>query len=102
MNKYEVLAAELLTAATHDGDRLSDVKLLGDAIDDIRHLRRKIGIRPNGTVRDVTFLEETAEALKAGTAQKANVRTALLDASVMVRDLCLRIQHKSQPDKMVW
>ncbi len=95
MKKYEDLAVELMDAAKTPGDDVTSLTLLTSAIDSISGLRKETGIRPTGSVRDaVSFLNETAVALRSGTSEPGRTRTALMDASVMIRDLCLRKQSK--------
>lgn len=84
-----------LTEAANDPDKFSDAKkrrLLEEAIQEIRELRKSAGIRPTTTVRDaLDLLVSIAGELKSKSGSADRSRTALLDAAVMLRDLYDRV-----------
>lgn len=97
MRKYQDLAAELMAASQMNSHGAESLLLLNAAIEGISDLRSQTGIRPTGSVRDaLSFLTETADGLRSGTAERVRTRTALMDASVMIRDLCVRKQSISE------
>lgn len=95
MTDYASLASRLLDAADKPSDHAGNREVLAEAISAIDELRTIIGRRPASSVRDASgFLEDVANSLAAGRSRPSEVRTALLDAAAMIRDLELRSLDK--------
>ncbi|KKX29217.1 hypothetical protein [Rhizobium sp. LC145] len=82
--------AELVRAA-NEVEKLDDFgkrRLLERAVTTIRDMRETVGIPQNQTARDVVIdLQTTAWAIEKGIRTDEDVKSALLEAAGMIRDL---------------
>ncbi|KKX25327.1 hypothetical protein [Rhizobium sp. LC145] len=90
MSSVNDFVSELVRAANVVEKLREDEKgrLLARAVRTIRDLRIEVGIPTNVSIKDAAIeLLEAYARIKDGTADAHEVRTALLDAAGMIRDL---------------
>ena len=99
MSSIHDFITELVRAA-NEVDRVSDFearRLLGRAVTTIRDMREQIGITGLGTAKDaVIALQTTTIAIGLAKRKRAEIRTALLDAAAMIRDLHIVLDTRTE------
>jgi hypothetical protein len=72
-------------------------RLLDQSIKTILDMRQKVGIPPSTSAKDAVInLQRTSAAIQFGNASTEQIRTALLDAAGMIRDLHIVLDTDTQ------